>query len=209
MIVEDNQELRNGDANLNGRNVEIVRTPFDAFNERFNNAVRKAIVQNVKGVVPNTELFWSGVSVVYREMDDKSPEAVLNVLNALAKQVVSTMYRETLQPVNDPAVALGHILRDQGYSVQAQVTNRPRNIKDANGLPIASDLSITTRAYKSLSSKGDTGFEYEDYQEQLELTQVSTILDLRYTYNPRTNLRGSSITLDQTHLCQTHTTRVR
>lgn len=182
LIVESDTELNPlTETGRDGRPIEITIVPFDTYDELYDDEVRRAIVAQLKGVSPETNMHWAGVSVLPIEMKVNEDTDLRGILSEVTKQATSGIYKDTLQ-ANQASMSLGQVLVDNKYELHASLSMKPV-ISDLTGLPVHADAVISTKAampHQQRSRSINQQYRSGAKRNSFALSDVAVSMDLIY-----------------------------
>ena len=153
MLVETEYELPH--ASIGGRdNLSLPITAFEVYDGSYDEAVRNTIWRAVCNGDTTIPLRYSGVSCLYRETEVKDVKQASLLFGALLQQCVSATIEETLV-TDDATVNLGDYIREKGLELVATLDTRTSGIVGVDGLPIHTDVKVSTKAMPPRPSRED------------------------------------------------------
>lgn len=171
LMIETDKALRPKEPTSNtGKMLELPTVTYETFNAYYEGSIKEAILKDAK--TPALQMLFGGVGVLAKELDIKATANIDAVLTALSNQAVSPIVESSIQ-ANTTGETFADIVREGNYRLDADLKYSPQ-VFDVNGLPQATDLTITTTAY------GDQGDSVQG-DEVVNLAHVGIIMDLQYS----------------------------
>jgi hypothetical protein len=176
MILEgSNSQPRPIVQQMHGRQVEVILTAMDAWDEKTSERVQATIVNQLGDAV---NIMNAGAATISAEFDYKNIDGVYKIVHAANEAIFSTL--ESQFPEEFDHFNIGEFYNAQTDRMVAQFTYNGHDAENVVGLPIRSDISLTLSSSDRNQSSQDT-FNSFQHNTSKDILEVDSFVDMVYS----------------------------